>query len=62
MITPAEVDAAVSDYRQALIAELAVIRAFEHRYQEFDDPYCVARGRRIMAELTAIPTAEEMAA
>ncbi len=62
MITPQQVDKVVADYRQALIAELAGLRAYEHRYQCYDDPYCVPRGRQVMAELAAISTATEVAA
>ena len=61
-ISPANVARVVDQYRTDLIAELAGIRAFEHRYQEFDDPYCVQRGRWIESALAAIPTVEEVAA
>lgn len=61
-ISPANVSRVVSECRVNLIAELAGIRAYEHKYQEFDDPYCVARARQIQAELAAIPTETEEAA
>ena len=58
-ISPANVARVVDQYRTDLIAELAGIRAFEHRYQEYDDPYCVARAPQILAALAAIPVVDE---